>query len=317
MSKKNKKGSFLGGFVTALLLAGGAYYVFAVKGMTFGDIKSMIQGAGVKIDEATGAQTVELKQGTEVDLLLLQPLLAGRAEAGSQVLLLAAEDIKDPLGQVLIKAGSPAKATVDESRGANLIGDFTGQGSKLTLDLKSIETVDGQVALLCADVEDPEATYELSRDALKGRDIGDALKAMWGHPESQKALKGLSDRLQGRESDVDLSDTKYKEILREAAQKLDMHNTAKLLEEDRGTGDAWQKLMGQEDGINVEQVKSLNSTDTVLLVQSLGELGKISAAIDRTARTTLKGRNIEIPAGMTVKARVEKTISIKPEKTEP
>lgn len=91
----------------------------------------------------------QLSTQTTVRLETLDRLKSGAQRKGDRIRLQVAEEVLDPAGAVLIRKGTPALGTVQESRGA---GSF-GRRGRLTITVDHTTAADGQNVRLRATQE--------------------------------------------------------------------------------------------------------------------------------------------------------------------
>lgn len=252
-----------------------------------------------------------LPAGTEVKLLTLANLDAGKSKVGQSFPLVVAEDIKDSSGRVLIEAGSIVTGEVTRSRGGSLAATIVNQPARLEAKFNSVKTVDAQSSPLVVDKSEPEKSYEFTRRNAGEADAGDAIEAMWQHEETQKAITALSGKLSGEK--VDLTAPDMKKVLADAAKTMDMPNTNQLLQgKDQRTGKDFDELSQSMDKVISGNLKGMNGGEIVVAAMALGEMGKLVGSVDKTLRNTLKGRSITVPIGTPVSVYTTKELKIKP-----
>ncbi len=252
-----------------------------------------------------------LPAGTEVKLLTLANLDAGKSEVGKSFPLVVAEDIKDSSGRVLIEAGTIVTGEVTRSRGGSLAATLVNQPARLEAKFNPVKTVDAQSSPVAVDKTDPKKDYEFTRRNAGEADAGDAIEAMWQHDETQKAITALSGKLSGQK--VDLTAPDMKKVLADAAKTMDMPNTNQLLQgKDQRTGKDFDELSGSMDKIINGNIKGMNGSEIVVAAMALGEMGKLVGSVDKTLRNTLKGRSITVPIGTPVSVYTTKELKIKP-----
>lgn len=256
-----------------------------------------------------------LPAGTEVSLLLLSPLDAGKSQEGDTVRLILAEPLKDEEGRVLVEAGAMAEGTVTRSRGASLGAELIGQPGRLEIDVQSVSLPDGEKIPLQIDKEDEEAAHAFSKENTGLKKAGDALASLWKHPESQKALAGVTNRLMGKESEADLDSPDMKKALKEIAAEMEMPATSALLDENRpkedGT-DAWASIIGSGDKISKGDFSGMSGAEIVLALNALGELGSLADGVSKGLKGAFKGSSIHAPVGTEVTCYTSEIRTLRP-----
>ena len=253
--------------------------------------------------------TSELKAGTRIKLLTLAQLDSGKSKVDQSFPMVVAEDVKDGAGRVLVEAGTILTGKITRSRGGSLASTLVNQPARLEGTFGSVKTIDGQSVPLSPDAKDPKGFYAFGRGSSSEKDAGDALEAIWTHPESQKSLEQLKAKLQGEK--VDLSAPDMRKVLGDAADHMDLPNTRNLL---NGSGNSDKDLTHMSESMDKVMdgnFKGMSGVELVTAAMALGEMGKVVESVDKTLRNTLKGRGISVPPGTPMDAYTTRTIVIK------
>jgi hypothetical protein len=251
-----------------------------------------------------------LAKGTEVQLLLLQPLKAGRSVVGTPVSMIVSEDVLDEAGNILIEAGSIAKAKVAASEAGSIASALTMGAGKLEIDLLDVRTTDGKSALLCSDAEDSLAPFSLDRTNAIRKDLGDAVSAVWNHEQTQIGLAGLRKRFMGEETKEALPNPDIKAVLAAAAKELNMNRTVELLEDESAVKAAWSNVREAAAQVATGDLSGLTNPELIESLKAVGELAKVVDAADNSMKSTVRGREVSAPAGTAVTAQVEEDVQV-------
>jgi hypothetical protein len=253
--------------------------------------------------------TSELKAGTRVKLLTLSQLDSGKTKEDQTYPMVVAEDVKDGAGRVLIEAGTVLTGTITRSRGGSLAATLVNQPARLEGTFGSVKTIDGQSVPLSPSDKDPKAFYAFGKGSSTDKDAGDALQAIWTHPEAQKSLEQLKAKFQGEKVDIAAPD--IKKILADSAKYMDLPNTSNLLNGTNRGSDLTQ-MSDSMDKVVDGNFKGMSGMELVTAAMALGEMGKLVESVDKTLRNTIKGRSISVTPGTPLDAYTTKTMVVKP-----
>jgi hypothetical protein len=275
-------------------------------GVTVGAVLVATRGGP---EEPTGAKRqadrsdLVVAGGTAVELLLLQPLHSGDAEVGDVATVVVTKDVRDTHGAVAIPAGHTAKIEVVRSREASVATSLVNQPARLEVRFLDMG-VGGARVPLSAEKGTPKATLELTRATSSRDEASAALKRLWAHPETQRFLSDLADRLNGENTREDFDDPDSKRILADVAGELGLSATKRIGADGLSVGELLDsaKSVGRSGQISV--------TEVGLALQAITELGHVASSVDRGLRGTFKGRNIKIPIGTKLTAYVSKDAAL-------
>lgn len=249
---------------------------------------------------------VSLASGTGIPLVLLEPIDSGGTKEGERVAFIVAEDVKVG-GQVVIPRGAPAEGVVAYSRAAGTLSALMNTPARLAVRMERAWAPDGTEIRLCTVQESVEEPYAFTRDNTSKVGGGSGLDELWASEDSQRLLSQLAaDLEEGRA--LDLGDPEVRKTLAEAADKLGMGSTARLLEE--GEIKQASDLLSQVR--RGGSATALLSGASLTTVGAAMELVNLAGNVGSRVTGMLKGRNIKAHVGTRVQAYVASPASLLP-----
>ena len=285
------------------VVAGAAIAVGVVVWLARG---SAGQASTVPKRETPLKSEVQLQRGTPLELVLLRPLHSGDVEEGERAALVLTNDVLAN-GQVAIPAGTTVLAEVVRSREGSVMSSLVNQPARLEVQFLPLE-IDGISVLLCTSIEDPDAPMELTRATASRSEAGEALKSLWDHPETQKFLKDLTDRMNGENLGEDFDDPDSMRILNDVSSQLGMKATERFGAKGTSVG----AMLAATDKVARGSFESMDAAEALLAIQAVSELGRLAVGVDRGLRGAIKGRNIKIPIGTRMTVFVAEDVTISP-----
>jgi hypothetical protein len=240
--------------------------------------------------------------GTEVRLAILTTITSGGTPVGERVPLAVLEDVKDQQGRTVISAGTIAWAKVTRSRGATTFTAIANQPARLEIQFESATAVDGSTVPLCFNVEEPEASMQLSRKDSSHERAETGLQSLLSDPKVEQALMQFGKMLESGEK-PDLLDDAIRSALNRATtggQVPDEQSVERLSE-----------LLKQARSGNVG---NLAPSDVLLAIATAQQVVRLVDQAGDKLAGMLKGANIKIWAGTPLTARVarETTVTLRP-----
>jgi hypothetical protein len=256
--------------------------------------------------EAKQVQTVKLEKGAKINMILLKELSSGGTEEGSEVPLMASEDVKDSSGHLLIPKGTPIAGIVTWSRSEGSLGSVLNQPARLKLKFTGGKAVDGTAFKLSAKADAPDEEFELNRDNTGQVQVSQTLDTLAENKDNQQALDALRELFESGQASH-LEDPATKQKLAELANQLGLPATATLAKKDEI--DKMADLVSQiRHGATAA---SLATGGSAALVDAALELAGIAGQMGSRLARTLGGRNIRAYVGTPITAYVAETVEIK------
>lgn len=251
---------------------------------------------------------VEVKEGTEIPLVLLTPLESGGSEEGKTVRFVVADDVKVG-GRTVIEQGAIAEGRVARSRAGTLAGAMMNQPARLEVDLDSVKTADGGLVKVRAVAPGHPHEFTQANTKIDSKaNVADALTDPQARELVVNAAKGLV-------SGKDVSDgdkTKADAQLKELAQRYGLESTKELLNDPKSKVKSAGDIAGVFESVQKGDFSSLAGVDLLLAAKAAGEIVELGSGIDKTLRGIFKGSNINARVGTPVTAYLAETKSIVP-----
>lgn len=250
---------------------------------------------------------VPVKDGQEIQLVLLTPLDSGGSEVGKEVQLVVAKNVVVN-GKVVIPVGSIATAKVSRSRAGTLLGAVTNQPARLEIDLEEVTVADGKKAKIRAHA--PGEPFEITQEVVKPEEGPNAIELV-SDPEARNLLVSMSRQMVLGEKQSQDQVAKANESLGELAKKYNLENTTTFLSGKAGKTAKKQNITELFENIQKGDLQGLAGPESVLAIRAAGEIVELGASVDRSLRGIFKGNNIHAPTGTAITAYLAESVKVK------
>lgn len=253
---------------------------------------------------------VSLAAGTKVPAILTKGLESGVDDEGTEVSMVASEDVKDAAGHVLIAKGAPVKGSVSWSRRESTTDAITNRPARLKFKFTSATAVDGQTVDLCADTAKPDEPYELNRGNTGTEAASQALDAMIQDDKDKEVLDEVSDLVEKGDMRV-LLQPDSKERLASIAQRMQMPELQTLAQSSINQDADAQKIKTMLEQVRSGGNVSVNGAPGLMSnLMGVMQLASLAGQIGDRLGRALHGRNIKAYPGTPVEAYVLKDVQI-------
>ena len=264
------------------------------------------QGLPFEVPGMVAAKPVELRKGTEIELLLLTPLTSGGSEVGDPVKCVVAKDVTAGDGRVLVAEGTVVEGKVVRSRGGTLAGSLTNQPARLEVEIGEVQTVDGKKVALQGKGE--SGRHSFTQANTKG---GGNVVDLAQDPEAQAFLRSAVERMAKGETLPPAEQKQADAELARLAERYDLESTKRLLKGDKGP-ERSSGAQGVLDALQKGDFGGLAGHEVVLGVQALEEIANLGAGLDKSLRGAVKGSNVKAQVGTRVTATTAKAVTVRP-----
>ncbi len=245
-----------------------------------------------------------LDRGTEVKLVLMQQLEAGKDPEGTSVKLMVAEDVLTAGGGgIAIHKGSLLSGKISQSRGENALAAITNKPARLELMINQAIAADGQaIKLTSANNGILDQPISLNRGNTGRQNLSAKLQSIASDPEVMRALSQIERSFKegGR---VDVTDETTKRGFEKIAKQLNMKNLEEVV-----LGNRVAEVNSVLD--SAEKVGTVLSDP--LAIGAVLELANIAGEIGSKLGQMLKGRKIIAYPGTPISVFVGETTQVHP-----
>ncbi|MEQ1823450.1 MAG: hypothetical protein ABL949_13150 [Fimbriimonadaceae bacterium] len=260
-------------------------------------------GAGGFVGYEKFLKKAPLERGTEVKLILMQQVEAGKDKEGDIVRFLVAEDVLAKGGGIAVPKGTLVKGKVSQSRGENMFSSLTNKPARLELQIDGATLADGQTLKLGVEPNGPlDQPLSLNRANTGRQNISEKLKGIATDPDVMAALSQIEGSFRDG-GKVDLSNEATKKGFEKIAKELNMKNLQEAVLGDK---------VADVNSVLDSTKRAGNVLNDPLAIGAVLELANIAGEVGSKLGRMLSGRKIVAYPGTPISMYVGESIQVHP-----